>query len=340
MGLAFSPTAPDQVDRVRAFLAAAFGAAETAPFLNPAFVEWKWFAPRPGWNGPRSFVLAQGSALAAHGYAWPVTFLAPGGEVTSTRVCDWAGEPKSPGAGVLLFRKFGTLADTLLAVGGSAETQAILPRMGFARTGELALYARPVRPFAQLAARPVRDVRAAARLARNLWWSRHPAAIGSQGLEAVRVERFGPVPVPQPGPENTPARRDPELLNCMLACPAAVFAGYEIRAAGAVCGYFVLARVNGQARIADLWTTREWPAAYALALGTAARDPATCEVAAAASSALRRRAIEACGFHARGADPIYLFDPQRRLAGAPPLDVQLLDGDECCLNNPEYPFWS
>jgi hypothetical protein len=340
MGLTFSPTSQDQVANVRAFLAEVFGASESAPFLAPALLEWKWFTPRPGWSGARSYVLAQGGELAAHGYAWPVTFLAPGGAVTSTRVCDWAGGPKSPGAGVLLFRKFSALADTLLAVGGSPDTQAILPKLGFVRAGELALYARPVRPFAQSRARAAYSPREAARLARNLWWSRHPAAPQERGFEAVRVERFGPVPLPEPGAETTCARRDPELLNYMLACPGAAFSGYEIRTAGEVCGYFLLARVNGQTRIADLWTTREWPAAYALALRTAASDPATYEVAAAASTALRRRAIEACGFHPRGADPVYLFDPHRRLAAAPPLDLQLLDGDECCLNNPDYPFWS
>jgi hypothetical protein len=340
MGLTFFPTAREQIGGVRTFLAKVFGLPESAPFLAPALLDWKWFAPRPGWNGARSYVLEQAGELAAHGCAWPVTFLAPQGAVTSTRVCDWAGGLKAPGAGVLLFRKFGTLADTLLAVGGSPETQAILPKLGLARVGELALYARPVRPFAQFRGRPGRGARAAARLARNLWWSSLPAAPVERGLEAVRVERFGPVPLPAPTTLATPAARSPELLNYMLACPGAAFSGYEIRTAGALCGYFLLACVNGQTRIADLWTAGTWPAAYALALRTAARDAATCEVAAAASTSLRRRAIEASGFQARGADPVFLYDPHRRLAAAPPLDLQLLDGDECCLNNPDYPFWT
>jgi hypothetical protein len=154
------------------------------------------------------------------------------------------------------------------------------------------------------------------------------------------LDRFASVPLPASTPEATCARRTPELLNYMLACPGAAFSGDEIRASGDAAGYFLLARVNGQARIADLWTTGDWPSAYALALRTAAADPATCEVAAAASTAARRTAIEACGFQPRGADPIFLYDPHRRLAASPPLDLQLIDGDECCLNNPGDPFWT
>jgi GMP synthase-like glutamine amidotransferase len=140
--------------------------------------------------------------------------------------------------------------------------------------------------------------------------------------------------------EFTPARRSPELLNYMLACPGAAFSGFVIREGGQARGYFVLSRAGGQTRIADLWTSGEWPAAVSLAAREAARDRATCEVTAVASVEPLRRAIEANGFQGRGAAPVFLYDPKGLLATAPPLDVQLLDGDECYLNNPADPFWT
>jgi hypothetical protein len=255
-------------------------------------------------------------------------------------VIDWAASPGVPGAGVLLFRKFAGLAPTLLAVGGSAETQNILPKIGFKRVGDLSMYARPVRPFRQFLRRPVRNAKSAARLARNLAWSRAPLAAVPEGLSAGRVERFECVPVPAAVADAAPARRSPELLNYMLACPGAAFTGFAIREGRETRGYFVLSSVGGQARIADLWTEGDWTAAFSLAAREAARDPAVCEVAAVASVDRRRSAIQANGFQARGSEPVFLYDPKGLLAEAPPLDVQLLDGDECYLNNPLDPFWT
>jgi hypothetical protein len=256
------------------------------------------------------------------------------------RVIDWAAIPQAPGSGVLLFRKFAALAETLLAVGGSDETRSILPKIGFRRVGELSTYARPVRPFRQFLMRPANQWRSDARLARNLVWSRAPLAGLPGSLSAVRVEKFGAIPLPEPSAEFTPARRSPDLLNYMLACPGAAFSGFVIREGGQARGYFVLSRAGGQTRIADLWTSGEWPAAVSLAAREAARDRATCEVTAVASVEPLRRAIEANGFQGRGAAPVFLYDPGGLLATAPPLDVQLLDGDECYLNNPADPFWT
>jgi hypothetical protein len=159
------------------------------------------------------------------------------------------------------------------------------------------------------------------------------------GASAVRVEKLDSVPEPVPSPELTPVRRSPELLNYMLACPGAAFSGYVIRERSAVCGYFVLSRVGGQTRIADIWTEGDWAVAFSLAVREAMRDPETCEVAAAASIDRLRRAARS-QLQPRGADPIFVYDPKGLLAGAPPLHVQLLDGDECYLNNPNYEFWT
>ena len=340
MPLTFVPTGRDDVPELVRFLTGVFGLRDDAPFVAGDLVEWKYFAPHPYWHGPRSYLLKQDGRLAAHGCAHPATFLSPGRQVTSTRVIDWAAGAGVPGAGVLLFRKFATLADTLFAVGGSPETQSILPKIGFRRVGELSLYVLPLRPVRQFFRRPKKDARSVARLVRNLAWSRATSADAPKRFSAVPVERFECVTEPGPAAQFTPTRRSPELLNLMLACPGAVFRGFAIREGADERGHFVLSRVAGQTRIVDIRIDGDWKTAFALATREAARDPETCEIAAAASVDPLREAILANEFQPRGAEPVFLYDPKRLLADAPPLNLQLLDGDECYLNNPDYPFWS
>ncbi len=334
MGLSFLATSPDELAELAKFLTEAFGLPAEAPFAGRRLLEWKCFAPHPYWQGARSYVLRDGARYAAHGCAHPASFLTAAGEVRATRVIDWAGSAAVPGAGVLLFRKFAGLAQVLLAVGGSEDTRSILPKIGFRQAGEMSLYARPVRVWRQFAKRG-----SPGRLVRNAVWSWAPPARVPAGVEAVRVEKFERVPAPAASAEMTPVRRGADVLNYMLACPGAAFSGYVIRERGAVCGYFVLSRVGGQARVADLWTEEDWDAAYTLAVRAAMRDPETCEVAAAASVDRLRRAAAGV-FQPRGTEPVFVYDPKGMLAGAPPLHVQLLDGDECYLNNPRYEFWT
>lgn len=98
----------------------------------------------------------------------------------------------------------------------------------------------------------------------------------------------------------------------------------------------------GQTRIADLRVDSErpedWQAAFAWATRQAAADPVTCEILAVFSI---RPAIEALGrngYRFCRDEPIFLRDPQGRLADAPDLHIDLLVGDESYLHVPTYPF--
>jgi hypothetical protein len=116
MPLTFLPTTRDEVPELTKFLTGAFQLPADAPFVEERLLEWKYFAPHPEWTGPRSYALRQDAKFAAHGCAHPVAFLTRTGVVTSMRVIDWAAIPEAPGSGVLLFRRFAALAETLFAV--------------------------------------------------------------------------------------------------------------------------------------------------------------------------------------------------------------------------------
>ncbi len=334
MGLDFTSTKPTEVADVRRFLAWVFRTPESAPFLSAALMDWKYFAPRPGWDGPRSYTLRRDGRIVAHGCAHPVTFATCAGPVSSLRVIDWAGAPDVPGAGVLLFRRFAAFADTLLAVGGSEQTQAILPKIGFRRIAEIHLFAKPVRPWLQARTRPETGWKAAARLLRNSVWAARKGVAAPESWQAERTPAFDSVQAPEPWPGSAVSQRSPELLNAMLGCPGAAMSGFVFPDRG----YCVLSRVRGQARIADIWAARGmWETAYTVAARVAAQDRATAEIMAVASTADARRALAANGFIPRGVEPVFLFDPKKKLEGAE-LKLELLDGDEFYLDNPAYPY--
>jgi hypothetical protein len=50
---------------------------------------------------------------------------------------------------VLVFRKLAGVVDVLLDIGGSEETKAILPKMGFQHAADMEMFARVVRPWGQ-----------------------------------------------------------------------------------------------------------------------------------------------------------------------------------------------
>ncbi len=302
MPLTLRRTTPDDRAELVRFLAGAFGACDDAPFLEPRLMHWKYWAPRPGWEGLRSYVMEQDGRIVAHGCVYPTSIAG------AIRVIDWAGSAAAPGSGVLLMRKLAAMAGAVLAPGGSEDTRAVLPKIGFREAGRMWKYARVVRPWRHLALNPRRDWRTLARFARNLVQGGLPPAPADWTAE--RVERFGD-----------------ERLDYMLACPGAEFSGYVLRKSGVECGWFLLAQVLGQARIAALETRTERDAAWRVAVRTAAADPRTAEVMTAVSHPLT-----GAGLRPRGFDPVLVYGKLDKLA------LSLWDGDECFLANPEDPF--
>jgi hypothetical protein len=345
MSLDFLPTQPAEQADLLEFLVSCFGARPDAPIANPELMRWKYCEPRPDWSGPRSYVLKQEERIVAHGCAYPVTYLLWDGEVTSMRILDWASGANAPGCGVLLLRKLAPLVNTLMAVGGSEQTLAIMPKVGFRHQGDLDLFARVVRPWRQFRSQPSKNWKAPLKLMRNTVWSRtrlsHPG-----NWSASRITRFDagtfPVSVNRLPRPFTPTKRSPEMLNYLLACPGAVLSAFLLLEGGTRRGYFVLSRVGGQTRIADMFVDTDmptdWRAAFSVATDAAAQEAETCEVLAAGSTKLAIDAIRENGFRFRRRDPILIHDPKGLLAKALPLNLNLLNGDEFYLHDRACPY--
>ena len=336
---------PLQRDALIDFLTSAFHLPKTAPFVAPRLLDWKYDEPRPDWQGSRSYAWMERGEIVAHACLCPATYRMGTALVTGSYLIDWAADRRFSGAGVLLLRKLASLFQMLLAIGGSADTQQILPKLGYRDAGELAYFARVVRPWRQYQTDPFpRGWKGPLRLARNTVWSWAASPpVGPEWscipLAAFGMDQAALLEAETPFPATC---RNPELMNFLLRCPTCAMSAYLIRRRENPCGWFVLSRVEGVARITDLRIASTepawWRAAYGLATQTALADPEVCELVTAASVPLRIDAIRGNGFRPRHTERVFLLDRQNLLMPHAPLDVALLDSDLAYLYDPQYPY--
>lgn len=329
------------------FLLATFHLGPEAPFVDPDLMRWKYDEPRPDWQGPRSFVWKDHDVIVAHGCLCPVAYRLPSGDVSGSYLIDWAAARTSAGAGVALLRSLARKCDALFAVGGSSETRSILPKLGYRHIGDLRFYARVLRPLRQYRTDPFpRGWKAPLRLARNMIWSRSPLPVPGPGWSAQPIRQFDATmqPLFEARSDSSFVRtvRTPELMNYFLRCPGAVWTAATILRGGVPLGWYVLARVGGQTRIADIWvhsdSEDDWAAAYALAVNAAARDIQACELVASACIPPAIYGVQNAGVRFVHAEPIFMLDPKKCFAQRAQLDVTFLESDLAYLNNPAYPY--
>ena len=345
MSLNFLPTQPAEQADLLEYLVSCFGARPDAPIANPELMRWKYFQPRLDWSGPRSYVLKQEERIVAHVGFFPLTFLLASGEVAGVHPMDWVTSLRGAGVGARLMRELAALAEVLLTTGGSLKAQKALPKAGFQPYGSLDLFARVARPWSQIRSLPSKRWRTPLKLARNTVWSRTPLAPAGEWW-ALPVSRLDagtlPASLNRTSDAVTPLKRSPPMFEYMLACPGVVFSASLLLEGKKTRGYFVLSRVGLQTRIADLFLDSDrpadWRAAFSVASRTAAEDRSTCELMAGASTQLTRDAILANGFRLRRHDPIFIYDPKSLLTSAPPVNLNLLDGDEFYMQDPAHPY--
>ena len=99
--------------------------------FDPRLLEWKYLYPRAGWQGGRSYLFERGGEIVAHGGICPVSFRLPTGRTVSGHVIvDWAADSRTPGVGVMMYRKLMQTASTSFAIGGEPDTRKPLIKIG------------------------------------------------------------------------------------------------------------------------------------------------------------------------------------------------------------------
>jgi hypothetical protein len=343
--LAFHRTEPANLDALTTLLLAVFKAPQEATFANRQVLLWKYFESGPQGEGSRSYLLSNEEGLQAHCAVWPLNLHFSGKRVTCNCFIDWANRTDLPGAGFMLKKKLLKLSEVSIVVGGSADTRSIVPRLGFAQVGDVVLFSRVVRPWAQFRTRPREPLwKGAARLVRNAYSSQTSAGSIPKGWRAVLVNSFDSVANIQNNSDCPTPWRDSRYLNYWLRCPAAKVLGYLILNEDSIIGTLLLSQVEGQTRIADIRLQSQnpdhWKAAYRVAAAAAAELPETCEVLAVASTPWAVESLTAGGFRDRGSVPLFLYDPQRKLANSQPIFWNMIEGDAAYLQDPDYPYAS
>jgi len=280
--------------------------------FQPDVLRWKCCTPHPFWDGSRGYALRHKGEIAAFGCVVPCRFTTGSGDVAGCNVIDWAASKAVPGAGIGLYRHIQSLTGAMINIGGSADARRVLPAIGFAVGTELRHYTRVLRPLHHMRQAGRLDWKTPLRLARDyLELARSAPAARS----ALRV-----------GCQQVVCARTPESIAYVLACPAARMEARDLDGGG-----FLLSRVGGECRIADLWIrspdSHDWAAAYSAATRAALADPETTHVTAAASQQLRTEALRLAGFRHTHSEPVFVFDPHHRLGDYSALVLSLLEND-------------
>ncbi len=322
----------------------AFRAKPDAPFLDEQLLQWKYFEPGPGWNGSRSYVLAQNGSILAHGCAWPVKLVHEGRSHSGLCLLDWVASKSSLGAGLQLVREMASLTDILISIGGSQATRQLMPRMGFRIVDEQSLYVRVLRPWRQFRTRPgAVTFKEFARLVRNTGYSL-PRRASANGWSLHRVATVDPQLFVDSLPASGPASsHDARLVEYMTRCPAVSIASYELLKDGRPGGYVVLSLVNGQSRIVELRmrsrTQEDWTAAISAVIDAALEVRNACELLAWTSEPLLTHALGANGFRPRDRRSIFVLDSRNLFPAAGSCwDLTMLDDDSAFLNFPDHPY--
>ncbi len=326
--------AESELGEVMHFLRTVFGVPESHRMFQADVLRWKCFAPHPFWEGSRGYALRYKGEIAAFGCLVPCRFLTGSGSVSSGNVIDWAASKAVPSAGVMLYRHIQGLTGTMINIGGTGDARRVLPGIGFQARVERHHYTRVLHPWRRFRQAP-KDWKSPLRLARDFTALGSAQRDAGQALTARRLRSFDGVPAEAfPAPSVTGqvvCARTPESFTYFMACPAAAMDAYLLERGPTPAGYFLLSRVGGQCRIADLWIhspdAQAWADAYGAATAIARTDPNITQIAAAASLSLQTGALQRAGYRRTHSEPVFVLDPDGRLRDQNDLAVSLLEND-------------
>lgn len=349
----FRATSAQDSLAVAAFLQRIFHMDPSHPTTDPRCLYWKYWEECPKWSGSRSYAMtqqamAQQDTVTAHGCVVPLAYQWGDRRLNVVHLIDWAADPKSVGSGIILLKRIGQLADAIISIGGSEMTQKILPAFGFKTFEQITRYVLPLRPLRQVIEEEHPSWKTGAKFLRSLVWSLQAPSGMVPGWEVCRIapEKIASaaIPWPKPSPQLAILERSGEMMRYFLKCPAAPMEFYTVAKQGTIRGYFILAYAPAQARLVDFWMSSEDPADWRvlvqLAVHQARQNQSVAEVVSVGNDAVTRQSLLACGFHARGSDPLNILASKGCEFPGVPVRIQMLDGDAAYLNNGHSEFWA
>jgi hypothetical protein len=255
---------------------------------------------------------------------------------------DWRGSEAHPGLGAFLMLRACASSKTQYAVDGSAQAQAVFPRLGFEQKPKLAIFRKVLAPFHRLRTTGPGLFRKWAGTAKDVvavWRARTPTVPQTVELRSTptftdAIDCFQR----QSSLRVVTCQRDHLLLNYFLRCPLSGFSGWTVHTSQRMIGFAVLTITpHGRIRlgkIVDCWLDTEdpscWGAAVA-ALSDRLRALSADDVTCYATTPSLHAALLRNGFAKSWERNVYFRDKQHLLPRDLPFGFSMLDADRAIL---------
>ena len=346
-GTQITPLRRADIPELSQFLMSGLGVPATAYLFSHEVLLWKYF---DGPSGPSedsvcSLIARSAGTIIGHIGICFRQFIVPGDAATpvsTMHAIDWLGSAAHPGSGAfLMMQAFGT-SKTQYAVGGSADAQAVFPKLGFERKPSLAIYRKVLAPLHRLRITGEGLFRKWAGTAKDMasvWRTRTPPVPQTTELRSAPTftDEIDCL-LRQSSQRVVMCQRDHLLLNYYLRCPLSGFSGWTIHTSERMIGFAVLAITpHGRIRlgkIVDCWLDIEdpscWQASVAALidrLRALSADSVTCY----ATNPSLHAALLWNGFAKSGERNVYFRDKQQSLPRDLPFGLSMLDRDSAIL---------
>lgn len=346
-GMQISPLRRADISELSQFLIGSGSDRASTCHLSHEVLSWKYL---DGPEGPpeesvRSLVARSAGKIIGHIGICARQLVVPGlgaPPVSTLHAIDWHCSAAHSGSGALLMLRAFATGRTQYALGGSAQAQALFPRMGFEPKPAVGVFRKVLAPFHRLRTTgpgPLRKWAGTAKDVASVWRGRRPPV--RQTVELRPAPTFSAeidCLQQRSSPRTVTCRRDHLLLNYFLRCPLPGFSGWTIHASQRLIG-FALLKVTPHGRIrlgkiVDCWLDAAdpsyWQAAVAAlvdCLRALSADTATCYAAAPSLHA----ALLWNGFATSRELKVFFRDKDRSLPQDLPLGLSMLEGDHAIL---------
>ena len=342
MPLTFRATEPADLPEVSRFLRQIFGVAGPDRELEPPHLQWKYFTPRPDWDGSRSYVLERGGEVAAHIAVCPGTLITKDGPARCADFIDWAADSNEMGAGAAILRRITRMVEYTFCIGGSPDNRKLLPVLGFRPANETHFFALPLRPWRQVLMHQYRNWKLPVRFVRNTYWtSRRKSAPPGWSVQKMLPGSLDTTAWPTLEESAWARRRSPAFYAYFVASPTIPMDFFGLQFERETVGGCLVAWASGQARICDWWVRSPTPARCADALAAIVAKVAESDVAEVVmqvSIPMGELAAKACGFKEVKQDPIMVYS--KNPVPPTPLDAPMITDDGAFLGGSDPWYWT
>jgi hypothetical protein len=258
--------------------------------------------------------------------------------VSAMHAIDWRASNTHPGVGAFLMLRALASSETQYAIGGTEQSQAVFPGLGFEQKPKLAIFRKVLAPFHRLRATDqglFRKWGGTAKDTVSVWRARTPT--GRRTLELRPAPTFTEEINSlqrQASLRIVTCQRDHSLLNYFLRCPLPGFSGWTIHTSERMIGFAVLkitpdGRIQ-RGRIVDCWLDTEdpscWQAAVAALIGRL-RAMSADDVTCCATTPSLDEALFWNGFTRSQEQNVYVRDKHQSLPRDLPFGLSMLDSD-------------